>query len=1317
MQIVRRKISFLVLAVLFLQLLSPITSAFAASNLTTAPANLRYYPDGIDNFLLRWDGVTGASGYRLYEKVGEENVLKKQTTNLYFYLASVPEGTHTYTVIAYNSTGESPFSTSLNVEIKYPDMQSPSGLTSSIVNGNDVSLKWNAVEFATTYNVFEVKNGQRELLASPTKPNQYFANVSEGEHVYEITSYNSQYGESTPSSFAVNVVFPDMAAPTGLTTYINDINNVLFRWNVVPYAESYNVYQIVDGARKFIATTTDTKQYLSNLPEGENIYEVTSYNSKYGESLAGSKSKFTVSYPEILPPQEVYPYFYNGNDLFLMWSAAGYAEQYKLYQLVDGQKELITTTTNRSHYFSNLPEGDYTFEIVSVSSRFGESTAKTYCVTVQFPEMQAPKASIDMDTPTSAVIGWSSVPYATEYEVYKLVDGVPTLIGTTTSTKTSYYVSDLPQGKHEYMVLAKSDRFGKSAYSNIVVAEVKPALPAPVASAPEVKGDSVQLTWEPVVEADKYNVYKEVDGERVLVGTTTEPTIMVDTPEEQGTHEYLIVPVTKDGVESIDYATVEVVIDQPSDVTAPVTVAETTDKWSKEDVSVKLTATDDLSGVKSTFYSINHSEFVEGTQLTLNLEGMNTVSFYSVDNAGNVEEVKTVEVKIDKQAPETVINASAYWYNNKVDLELTAIDDLSGVKASYYSVDNGAFAEGTQFSIEESGIHTVSFYSVDNVGNVEEARTVEVKIDNQAPKTTAEVKNNSLVELTATDDLSGVQATYYSVNGSDFKEGTSLEVTQAGVNKVTFYSIDKAGNYEEQQTIEVVVDKTAPVTVSNIEDQWYTETANVELKATDDLSGVKTTYYSIDGADFSEGSSFTIEKEGTHTVTFYSVDNAGNTEVKNTVEVKVDKTTPTTVSNIEDQWYTEDVNVELTASDEQSGVKATYYSIDGADFTEGTSFTIEKEGTHTVTFYSVDNAGNIEVKNIVEVKVDKTAPTTVSNIEDQWYTEAANVELTATDELSGVKATYYSIDGAEFSEGTSFTIETEGIHTVTFYSIDNAGNIEDKHSVEIKTDKTGPVTVSNIEDQWYTEDVNVELTASDELSGVKATYYSIDGAVLTEGTNFTIASEGIHSLDFNSVDNAGNMEDKNTVEVKVDKTAPTIKADFPTEYTLGSSFNLNYDAADNLSGIKESFVEVNGVKNTTGKITFDKPGVNTIKITAIDNAGLKTVVEKKVSTYIQATIEVTPKVINGNKGDFTVRVTLPKGYSFEKVDLATATINNVAALKDSKGLENQAKKGQFKFDREDFIWDEKQELLVFHAMVDGVLVVGSTTVDVINNHK
>ncbi|MFC4802158.1 OmpL47-type beta-barrel domain-containing protein [Neobacillus sp. GCM10023253] len=1313
---VRRKLSFLVLFALFLQLFSPITSAFAASNLTTAPANLRYSLDGIDNIILRWDGITGASGYRVYEKVGEEYVLKKQTTNLYLYVASVSEGTHSYTVTAYNSTGESPYSTLLNVEINYPDMQAPSGVTSNIMNGNDVSLKWNLVEFATNYKVYEVKNGQRELLASPSKGYQYFTNVSEGEHVYEITSFNTQYGESAPTSLVVNVVFPDMAAPSGLTSYINDFSNVILRWNDVTYADSYRIYQIVDGERKLITTTTDTKQYVTNVPEGVNVYEVTSYSSKYGESTVVSTITVTIAYPEMLPPNQVYPYFYNGNDLLLMWSSAAYADTYKLYQVINGQKQLITTTSNRSYYFSNLPEGDYTFEIVSVSDRFGESVPKIYNVSVVFPEMQAPKASIEKDTPNSAFISWSTAPYVTEYEVYKLVDGEPVLIQTT--TKNSYYATDLAQGKHEYTVIAKSDRFGKSAFSNVVVVEVFPVLPAPQASQPEVNGDSLNLSWEAVPEADKYNVYEVVNGERILVGTTTDVNYTVETPQDAGTHEYQIVPVTADGTESIDYATVTVDIDKPSDVTPPVTTAVTNLEWSKDDVSVTLTATDDLSGVKTTYYSIDLGEFVEGTNAVLDKEGVHTVSFFSVDNAGNVEEVKTVKVKVDKEAPQTVINTSAYWYNKDVQAELTATDNLSGVKATYYSVDGSEFTEGTSFPLEKEGVHTVSFYSVDNVGNVEAVRTVEVKIDKTAPQTIANTTGNwysqdVAIELTATDNLSGVHSTYYSVNGSDFQEGSNIVLDKEGVNKITFYSVDNAGNIEGKQTIEVKVDKTAPITVSNVEDKWYTEAVNVELTATDDLSGVKVTYYSINGSEFAEGNNFVLDNEGVNTVTYYSVDNAGNIEEKQTVEVKVDKTAPTTVSDVEDKWYTDTVNVGLTATDDVSGVKATYYSINGSELAEGTSFEVEKEGVNKIVFYSVDNAGNVEEKQTVEVKVDKTAPTTVSNVEDKWYTDGVNVELTANDNLSGVKATYYSINGSDFTEGTGFVLDQEGLNTITFYSIDNAGNVEESQTVEVKTDKTAPTTVSNIEDKWYTDTVNVGLTATDNLSGVKSTYYSIDGSEIAEGTSFTVANEGLHTVSFYSVDQAGNVEETKTAAVKIDKTAPTITADFSKEYALGTVLDLSYQATDNLSGIKETSVEVNGVVNTTGKVTLDKPGTYTLKITAIDNAGLKTTVTKTVSVYIPATIEVLPKVMNGNKGVFTVQVSLPKPYSFANVDLSTAKLNGVQANNDSKGLENQAKKGQFKFNREDFVWDDKEEFLEFRAMVDGYLVVGSTTVKVI----
>ena len=148
----------------------------------------------------------------------------------------------------------------------------------------------------------------------------------------------------------------------------------------------------------------------------------------------------------MLPPAQFYSYFYNGNDLSLMWSSIKYADNYKVYQIIDGQKNLLTTTQSRSYYLSNLPEGDYTFEIVTVSNRFGESVPKTYNVSVVFPEMQAPKVILIKDSYNSALIGWPDVPNAKEYYVYELINGEPILIKSTTST--SHYVNNLEQGKH-----------------------------------------------------------------------------------------------------------------------------------------------------------------------------------------------------------------------------------------------------------------------------------------------------------------------------------------------------------------------------------------------------------------------------------------------------------------------------------------------------------------------------------------------------------------------------------------------------------------------------------------------------------------------------------------------------------------------------------------------------------------------------------------------------------------------------------------------------------------------------------------------------
>ncbi|MHA2021256.1 MAG: OmpL47-type beta-barrel domain-containing protein, partial [Candidatus Thorarchaeota archaeon] len=90
------------------------------------------------------------------------------------------------------------------------------------------------------------------------------------------------------------------------------------------------------------------------------------------------------------------------------------------------------------------------------------------------------------------------------------------------------------------------------------------------------------------------------------------------------------------------------------DVTPPVTTIHFTGvegeyDWYYSDVEVTLTATDDCSGVASTLYSLNGSTWMPyADPFFLNNSGEVTVYYYSTDNAGNVEDVKTATIKIGK---------------------------------------------------------------------------------------------------------------------------------------------------------------------------------------------------------------------------------------------------------------------------------------------------------------------------------------------------------------------------------------------------------------------------------------------------------------------------------------------------------------------------------------------------------------------------------------------------------------------------------------------------------------------------------------------
>ena len=67
---------------------------------------------------------------------------------------------------------------------------------------------------------------------------------------------------------------------------------------------------------------------------------------------------------------------------------------------------------------------------------------------------------------------------------------------------------------------------------------------------------------------------------------------------------------------------------------------------------ITLKAKDNESGVNVTYYRLNDGEWnIYTNQFKIQGEGIIIIEFYSVDNAGNEEDVKSAELKLDKKAP------------------------------------------------------------------------------------------------------------------------------------------------------------------------------------------------------------------------------------------------------------------------------------------------------------------------------------------------------------------------------------------------------------------------------------------------------------------------------------------------------------------------------------------------------------------------------------------------------------------------------------------------------------------------------------------
>ena len=450
---------------------------------------------------------------------------------------------------------------------------------------------------------------------------------------------------------------------------------------------------------------------------------------------------------------------------------------------------------------------------------------------------------------------------------------------------------------------------------------------------------------------------------------------------------------------------------------------------------------------------------------------------------------------------------------------------------------------------------------------------------------------------------------------------------------------DRNGNDTIVTSPVVNIDMTAPITSENVTGsggEWSTS-VQVTLSSSDNLSGIANTFYKLDGgATQTYTSAFSVTSNGAHTLSYWSVDVAGNTESVHSSTLKVDSGAPTTQLSTSgtagiNGWFMSAVQASLSASDNTSGVASTFYRVDGgAAQTYTGSFSIGNEGVHQVTFWSVDVAGNTEAQQSTAVKIDWTWPTVLHSLSGVlgsygfgYYTTPVQVTLNASDNLSGIANVYYRIDGSATNNYTgTFTVSTDGVHQLEFWCTDVAGNSSNNIStVFFKIDRTPPVTQATFSQTnlgnngWYRGTVQISMSATDNLSGVEKTQYTIDnGTLKIYSAPFNYSTNGIHALNYWSNDKVPNWEQSHFVQLKIDQQAPSVSTNATPGSAVVSSTPVTVTVTgritDALSGIDPASVFYNvideySVISLSGPVTLQPNGDYsfTLSLPATKNAG------------------------------------------------------------------------------------------------------------------
>lgn len=420
--------------------------------------------------------------------------------------------------------------------------------------------------------------------------------------------------------------------------------------------------------------------------------------------------------------------------------------------------------------------------------------------------------------------------------------------------------------------------------------------------------------------------------------------------------------------------------------------------------------------------------------------------------SGNVTATITYDSSVTKK----------YYVGSEPVVDPSTIADNLWQDASTNPINLAISENCVVYAKASSGIY--SAYASKAINNIDKASPT---ITNIQTNPAQETYTSGSVIVTAVFNDTGVSQ----LRDKLYRKGSSgswLAYSDDGVEvtdntTIYFKAIDNAGNESEVASqIVANIDKTAPVVTATPAPTQWTQSFNLGLSATDNLSGVNKIEYQIDGTSASGWLTYSntpVSIERNCTVYYRATDNAGNTSTPGSVVInKIDRAAPL-ISDIDFSnkgsggvEYPTNQAVEVTAiiRDVLSGVDKVWYRVIDSlsenptvlvpytELTLGPDSTVPANGVKcsvamngVVEFIATDKAGNTTPEKTyyhIITKYDAhtpAAPSVTGNPPNSTQTTSA-VILTATyDSSENIVVKQYAYSSTSISSGYNWQTYTD----------------------------------------------------------------------------------------------------------------------------------------------------------------------------------------------------------------------------------------------------------------------------------------------------